>query len=259
MRRCLECSLVFTYPQPESEQVAARYSGHWFEGEYLPSYGVDPRRPNIDHLAPRFDRKLDTLERFRASGRILDVGAGAGLFLARAAQRGWSVSGVELSDFGPRFAKANFGLDIFCGTLEAAAFPDKHFDVVILQDTIEHVPDPAGMLREIRRILRTGGALVISTPNFDALGRIVTGDDWALISPAEHLFLFSRRSLRRALEQAGFRCSGLRSSAGLNPDLQHRPRMLRRLVLRFLSSRPVKPVLALLGAGDELFCTAVKA
>lgn len=255
---CASCGLAFTHPIPAREIVASRYSAVWFEQEYLPSYGIDPFKPDLSHLAPRYDEELAPLEQYRKLNRILDVGAGAGLFLSQARRRGWEVHGVELSDFGPLFARIHFHLEIQRGTLAEANLPDGHFDVVMLQDTIEHVPDPKPMLQKVNRILRPGGCVVISTPNFSGLGRKVLGKRWALISPYEHLFLFGPRSMRAILDATGFEPARLETSSEVSPALTHGPHSARERLLTTLSRRVPRRVLKNLDLGDELFCSAVK-
>jgi 2-polyprenyl-3-methyl-5-hydroxy-6-metoxy-1,4-benzoquinol methylase len=264
MLRCNDCGLIFTHPQPPSAQVAARYSRAWFEMEYLPSFGVDPVRPNLARFSKRSDRLLKKLSRFRFRNELLDVGAGVGLTLARAKHAGWNVAGVELSEFGPQFALKHFGIDIMRGTLEEVQFPSNYFDVVLLQDTIEHVPDPRATLQEISRILRPGGALILSTPNYSGVARVIAGIEWALISPAEHLFLFSPKSLSAVLRTCGLEPTSLTSSASVNPRLlseikkAQAARYAKSIVLHAVAFLGWKPFVKLFGLGDELFCTAIK-
>jgi len=120
-----------------SEEILQRYSKHWFEREYLPSYGIDPEHPVLDSLANRYGSELAALVPFYKDGAVLDVGAGAGLFLSQAKKQNWNVRGVEISSYGPIYAKEHFDIDIFQGSLFEAKFPDDYFDVVVLQDTIE--------------------------------------------------------------------------------------------------------------------------
>lgn len=262
MFRCRDCGFLFTHPAPPPTEVEARYALNWFEREYLPSYGIDPANPSLTHLGPRYARELDPLTPYRKLNRLLDVGAGAGLLLSQAQSRGWEIFGVELSTYGPAYAKKHFAIDITQGKLEDARYPDGHFDVVMLQDTIEHVPNPKSLLSEIHRILRPGGALVISTPNYNSLGRRFFGSHWALISPVEHLCLFTPRSLKKLLVRTGFGIARLETSAGINSALTHSPELpivqRRQRTLRRLLNRLPAPLLWLFRCGDEIYCRAVK-
>lgn len=85
-------------------------------------------------------------------------------------------------------------------------------NAVTLSHVIEHVLDPAGLLLEIHRILKTGGRLVITTPNFSSRGHSLFRDAWVHLDPPRHLYLFSPESLRRCCERAGFRVETLRTS-----------------------------------------------
>ena len=244
------------------DATLSRYSQEWFEQEYLPSYGIDPQQPSIAPLAGRYHHELAPLERFRQNGRLLDVGAGAGLFLAAAQATGWDVAGVEIAEYGSIYARKYFGLSIYHGTLAQAKFPDNYFDVVMLQDTIEHVSDPRGLLQEVCRIVRPGGATVLTTPNFDSLSRHLIGCQWALISPAEHVHLFNRQSLRYVLETTGFILYALVSDANTNLNLIHGPKNLpikiSQKLLQLTSKSLTSSLLYKLVLGDELHAVAVK-
>src|SRR5262249_56816817 len=101
MFQCRNCEVVFTFPMIAQNDALARYSQHWFEQEYLPSFGIDPYHPSLTHLSARYQAELAPLERFSQFGRLLDIGAGAGLFLATARAAGWQVEGVEVASYGP--------------------------------------------------------------------------------------------------------------------------------------------------------------
>jgi 2-polyprenyl-3-methyl-5-hydroxy-6-metoxy-1,4-benzoquinol methylase len=239
-----------------------RYSQQWFEQEYLPSYGIDPQHPSLAHLSARHGAELAPLNLFRKTGRVLDVGAGAGLFLASARSAGWEVAGVEIVEYGPVYAKRHFDIDIMCGTLQDSNFPSGHFDVVMLQDTIEHVLDPRGLLEEVHRILRPGGAVILSTPNFDSLSRRLFGKRWALISPAEHVHLFTLRSLLWLLTATNFRPFRLETNVNISPGLVHgavSPALrLIQTMLHQVKKPSLKPLLHKFSLGDEIHSIAIK-
>jgi 2-polyprenyl-3-methyl-5-hydroxy-6-metoxy-1,4-benzoquinol methylase len=262
MYQCNSCHVAFTHPMITQDRALERYSQRWFEQDYLPSYGVDPQHPSVAHLAARHNAELAPAYRFRQINRLLDVGAGAGLFLASARVAGWQVEGVEIAEYGPMYARQHFGLDLVHGTIHDAGFPSEYFDVVMLQDTIEHVTNPRELLQEANRILRPGGAIILSTPNFDSLGRRLFGVTWALMNPLEHLHLFNMRAMLQLFEVTGFAPYRLETDVYVNPNFVHGEQTRRiRAIQRLLSltNRPqFELLLYKLSLGDKINAIAVK-
>jgi ubiquinone/menaquinone biosynthesis C-methylase UbiE len=95
------------------------------------------------------------------------------------------------------------GVAIFVGTLEEARFPAESFSIVHFSHLIEHVPDPRGFLKEVRRILKPQGHAVITTPNVDGFQARLFGKAWRS-AIADHLALFSKRTLKDLLIESGF-------------------------------------------------------
>jgi 2-polyprenyl-3-methyl-5-hydroxy-6-metoxy-1,4-benzoquinol methylase len=146
-------------------------------------------------------------------GRLLDVGCGNGLFLDQMRQLGWEVVGVEPDREAVSVAREKLGLVVFHGSLEEVKFPDGHFDAITMNHVIEHVPDPIGLLKECRRVLSSGGKLVVATPNIRSLGAHVFGEYWRGLEVPRHLFLFSPQALQACAEAAELVVSELRSLA----------------------------------------------
>lgn len=153
------------------------------------------------------DRKLEDLAQEIAfvnslpPGRILDVGCGLGFFLSGVAS-GWEKHGQEVSKPCTEYA-AQF-CTTFRGTLEEARYPDSHFDVVVSMSVVEHIPDPMPTMREMWRVLKPGGKLVLRTPNFDSGVARRFGERYRLLQTPGHVTLFSDTSLRAALHDIGF-------------------------------------------------------
>jgi 2-polyprenyl-3-methyl-5-hydroxy-6-metoxy-1,4-benzoquinol methylase len=147
----------------------------------------------------------------RPPGRVLDVGCGSGVLLARMRKLGWEVEGVEV-DPGAVEAGRKRGLSVRLGTLQEQNFPSDSFDAVHSAHVIEHVHDPVGLLTECRRVLKPGGTLVFLTPNTESLGHREFGSAWLNLDPPRHLILFSAATLRQAAEQAGLKVRELQSS-----------------------------------------------
>jgi SAM-dependent methyltransferase len=136
-------------------------------------------------------------------GRLLDVGCGRGDLGAALIARGWEVAGVDPSEGAVASARAR-GVDAQAGTLETVDFEDESFDAVVMRHSLEHLPDPIGDLKRIHRLLKPGGLLVVSLPNFDSWERRRFGSAWFHLDLPRHRTHFGPKSLRLAFEQSGF-------------------------------------------------------
>ena len=150
-------------------------------------------RAPYDDLAERFPVFSD-----RPDNLLVDVGCGRGDFLVRMKALGWNVLGIEPDSIASGLARAR-GIAVFTGRLEEARLADGIVDQITLNHVLEHTDDPAGLLRECRRVLRPGGRLVIYTPNAESLGHQWFGKDWRGLEPPRHPFVFSPQSLRAML------------------------------------------------------------
>lgn len=264
---CRQCGLVYANPRLPKAEVWTRYNPDYFWQEYLPSLGVRRKQYNLESFDTRYAAILDLISGYiQPPGKLLEVGAGAGFFMKAAERAGWSVAGIEVSGAGVEFAQTELGLDVKQQAAEEISFDDCLFDVVVMFDVIEHLYAPALALSSICRVLRLGGILVIITPNYNSISRSVLGIDWAVLSPAEHLYYFSESSLKKLLEQNKFKdVEFIRQYAGfgvkdtMNPTSTHAPHALKvqvysalvtvlgPLVFRYVQAR---------GQGDTLLCVA---
>ena len=202
--RCRRCSLVYTNPRPPVDVIWSRYGREYFDQEYLPSWGIQGDQVDSEELYRRHLPTLDAIRAHRQTNWLLDIGAGAGLFLHAAERDGWQVQGVEIASRGVEFARSRLGLDMIQGRMTEIDLPDGRYDVVMMQETIEHLLDPQAVLKEVHRVLRPGGILSITTPNLNSLAYTLIGREWSVLSPGEHLFHFTPQTLFAMLEQTGF-------------------------------------------------------
>jgi SAM-dependent methyltransferase len=189
---CRACRTLYVAALPVTE-AAENYEGYYDEGNLAVPEFIDRR---LDEIVAGF-------EPYRRTGRLLDVGCGAGTFLRAAARAGWEAVGVEVSATAAEHNRAA-GFEVFNGFLEEARYPEGHFDVVVASEVLEHVPDPGEMLREIQRVLRSGGLLWATTPNGRGLSARALGLGWSAVCPPEHLHLFSRLAVESLLSETGF-------------------------------------------------------
>ena len=202
--RCQTCGLVYVNPQLLSSEIERIYAIGY------KSKSASKPRP-VDFLA--YQPVLSWAAPYKQAGRLLDVGCFKGYLLVAAREQGWAVFGTEISSQAVDYARREHQLDVVLGSLPEAGYPGAYFDVIIMQDVIEHLSDPSNYLREICRLLRPGGGLYLDTPNFDSLTRHALGKDWSVFFPW-HQYYFTVQTLCKMVEIAGLtvrhvQCIGL--------------------------------------------------
>ena len=228
--RCRGCGLVFANPRLVRPEVEKRYESPEFIAEYLEAHRANPGGYDLEFLRGHHRLYLDWIkDRLFAGARLLDVGCGAGFFLKAAEADGWTAEGTEISRRLAAYARDIVGVKVLLGTLPELTLPERAFDVVTLFDVLEHVPDPLRTLEEAARLLRPDGVVLISTPDYDSLSRLFLGTPWAVLSPAEHLSLFTERTLRGLVERAGLSVLAAGNRLVFNPDYTHKKGLRYRL------------------------------
>jgi 2-polyprenyl-3-methyl-5-hydroxy-6-metoxy-1,4-benzoquinol methylase len=202
--RCNNCGLAFVAPLPDVDSL----STHYHHEEYYRAW-IEKQKAQRLRL---WQRRFRDMQRFRRSGKLLDVGCGLGTFVKISKDNGFDATGTEVSDFAVQYAYEAYGLNIIPGALEALRFPDDCFDVVTIWHVLEHLPSPRATLTEIHRILKKGGMLAVAVPNinehiFRFAYRLVRGRELKLFSVDDkelHLYHFSQKTLQLILEKTGF-------------------------------------------------------
>lgn len=179
----------------------------------------------------KFSRLLARLERRVLPGRFLDVGCSLGTSLVAARDRGWDAIGIELSRPVAEFGRAKWGVEIREETLDALegdpAFRPGSFDLIFMHHTLEHVPDPADVIRRTHALLRPGGLMFQALPNHGSLKSRVFGGRWSYGVTDEHVSLFSTKTLRRLVGRLGFEILDVAT-----PDSARDPRLLYDIMNR---------------------------
>jgi 2-polyprenyl-3-methyl-5-hydroxy-6-metoxy-1,4-benzoquinol methylase len=189
---CTSCGFIYQNPQPDPDSLLGAY-------EDVVDLRYEEEREGRVHT---FARAIAELEEFVPAGCLLDVGSHVGVSVEVARERGWNAQGVEPSRWAASMA-ANRGLPVTCGTLADLPKEVGDLDAVTIWDVIEHLADPSAELRRVHRLLRPGGVLAISTMDVDARVARLLGRNWPWYMQM-HLFYFSRKTLSRLVEQAGF-------------------------------------------------------
>lgn len=214
--RCRECGVLYNPDFPPGESISDTFDQDY----YLDHHEAAFRDQLEDHLAdpslPAFERGLDVLEELCPErGRILDIGCAFGTFLRLADRRGWKPSGVEISEFASNHARTVGGFEVFNGDLVDAPLAEGSFDAITFWDVIEHVYWPRDQIERALHLLRPGGALLVTTDNFDCLlsdtGELLRkGSLGRFLWPLERLYIpfnrtyFTADSLVASLQHQGF-------------------------------------------------------
>jgi ubiquinone/menaquinone biosynthesis C-methylase UbiE len=158
-------------------------------------------------------RRAFLLESVRPGDRVLDLGCGDGTFTAALSETGTHPTGADIAEGALERARERHpGADYV--RIEPHGpwpFPDAGFDAVWAGEVVEHVADTERWLNEVRRVLRPGGRLLLTTPSVAPLRRLRSAPD----PRGQHLRFYTRRSLRDLLVDMGFTDVHVRAGRGL--------------------------------------------
>ncbi|MEN9322770.1 MAG: hypothetical protein RL699_550 [Bacteroidota bacterium] len=198
--------LLHTRPQPPLDELGAYY-----ESEDYISH-TDAKRSLFEkayHWVKKraLNQKIQLLEKYQPNkGTLLDMGCGTGDFLQVAHQAGWLVQGIEPNEKARQIA-ASKGVTFITGTPEAA---DHQYDAITLWHVLEHLPNLEEQIKELKRLLKPNGTLVIAVPNYKSFDAEYYKQFWAAYDVPRHLWHFSKTSIQRLAEQEGMEVIAIR-------------------------------------------------
>lgn len=252
MVRCLECGVVYLNPQPTTDEIL-----HYYPVDYDAYAGArvdELSRLQRWSVAYGLYKRRRAITRYLASGRLLEVGCATGAFLETMRTAGdWDVYGVDISEHAVNYARDRLGLNVFLGQLAEAQFPAEYFDVVVMWDVLEHLPDPKIALGEVQRVLRDDGWLIFRIPNLDSWGAKFFDTYWAGFDVPRHFTTFSVATVQRLLETTGFKWYKAVCISGTYPTFvlsvrfwarDHLSPGAQRWLVRILNLLPLRLVVA---------------
>ena len=193
-----ECGLVYQNPQPIFSELKHRYKQDYFEYEQA-------NESNFFHLMKlgltdiHFDRRMAGI----FDKTVLDIGCATGMLLSYLRDRDWEVYGVDICRESAEYAMNTRNVPVFAGTVHEARFPENTFSVVHCSHLIEHLVNPKEFLFEVQRILTQDGYVIITTPNVEGFQAKIFQQNWRS-AISDHLYLFSKHTLRKLLQEVGF-------------------------------------------------------
>ncbi len=201
--RCPSCKLMVVENAPAD--LSPYYSEGYFTGDvtldgYM-DYDLDKEVSKKSYL-----NYLNVLDKYvvkQAEINMFEVGCATGFFMDLARQKGWQTEGIDISEYAVKKAREK-GLVATTAPLESYQSAKK-FDAVVMQDLIEHVKDPVGVVNRAKNLLAENGLLLITTPDAGSLWAKAWGKHWHAFVPPQHLFYFSVKNLASILEKNGFK------------------------------------------------------
>lgn len=182
LRRCTTCRLMFRWPKDDEDRNRAYYSNRYEAGGWVTEV---PGERELERLLATgfkgtrhdFTPYLQALTSIRSDGRALDFGASWGYGTWQLEQAGYSAVGCEVDHGRAQFGREKLDLELLpahppgseATTLATARFPNDSFDIVFTAHTLEHLPSLVGLLEDFRRILRSGGILMVVVPNCEGV------------------------------------------------------------------------------------------
>jgi 2-polyprenyl-3-methyl-5-hydroxy-6-metoxy-1,4-benzoquinol methylase len=189
--------MLITHPQPSLENL-----GKYYESEDYISH-TDNKRSLFEKLyhfikGIALKNKLNLINSLQPQkGKILDIGAGTGDFLSVAKNDGWQTIGVEPSDRAKSIA-INKGVSF---VEKISELENYSFDVISMWHVLEHVPDLDQQIKELKRLLKPTGTLIIAVPNFKSFDAKHYGKFWAAFDVPIHFWHFSKTAIKILFEK----------------------------------------------------------
>lgn len=194
-----ELDMLVTHPQPSLENL-----GRYYESTDYISH-TDSKR-SIFEKAYHFVKgitlkgKLKLINTYQPSkGLILDIGAGTGDFLALAKNDGWKTIGVEPSHKARDIAERK-GISFVENTAELES---DSCELISMWHVLEHVPNLDNQIKELKRLLKSDGTLIVAVPNFKSYDAQHYQKYWAAFDVPIHFWHFSKKSIQLLFEREG--------------------------------------------------------
>ncbi|MFN7113010.1 MAG: class I SAM-dependent methyltransferase [Alphaproteobacteria bacterium] len=196
---CADCRTAMVNPYPSDEQLAEFYSNYRMNDSYVARQNSKMRRSK---------GRVKRMMRHGAPGkRFLDIGCSVGYVTVAAHAYGLESFGVDVDATAIEIAKKSFpGQGNFeCISIHDLAARGDTFDMAYMSEVIEHVNDPETFIASTAKLLKTGGLLYLTTPDAGHFGVPRDFVQWNMVTPPNHLTLFTRKGMMALLARHGLK------------------------------------------------------
>jgi len=207
--------------KPGSNELKEYYTANYFQmekGAYQKSYSEEELDFFNNKTEQKYSRIISILNSNNTNKSILDIGCGEGFAIEFFRKKGWDICGIDFSDFGLKKNNPNCLDKLIVGDLfeETKNIIKKNikYDVIILQNLLEHVLEPEKLIVELKSLLLPNSLIVVTVPNdFNPIQKIalerkkIENEFWVVYP--DHLSYFNKSSLKKIFEENGFKTCAL--------------------------------------------------
>ncbi len=212
---CLTCKVEFNADFPPKNSVKESFSEEYYMELQKEAFFYQMENHILDPSIKFYRNRLRQVEELVEGRKLLDVGAGIGVFMKTAYDTGWNVEGVEISPFGSEFIRNKYGFNIYTENLISLELENNSYDVITFWDSIEHMEHPVGMLIKAYQLLKKGGVIILTSDNYKSLmsflGRLIYSLSFGKITyPIERFFIpynktyFTHDNIRVLIRDIGY-------------------------------------------------------
>ena len=237
--QCMDCTLRFTQDVPDEASISPYYKSEDYISHTNTAKGfINNWYQKARKFTLQQKQRLITKTTGLSSGKILDMGAGTGAFLATMKTSGWQTTGIEPDDDARNIARKTFRIDLL-GTDELQNLQPASFNAITLWHVLEHVHALHQYIDQLKNALKEKGKLFIAVPNYEAFDATAYNLYWAAYDVPRHLYHFTPRSMKALMEKHGLKIA------------QKKPMWLDAFYISLLSSKYKNGKPSVLSAGFQ--------
>lgn len=233
--KCPNCGLVFVQPMPDLATIKTFYDEKYFESDFACGMIEGDYLAAEEKRAQEYQSLIGLIKKYKAQGKLLEIGCAGGSFLALAKKAGFEVEGIDISEWAVRQAKNKYQLKVQKGRLLELNLKTESYEVIFFADLLEHEPEPIKFLKQVFSLLKPGGLVMLKVPTYvnSIYYQIIKLLPWNLVSdkldprllialkvtvsnfsrfPPYHLFEFSPSALKAIIRKSGLRVVKLKNT-----------------------------------------------
>jgi 2-polyprenyl-3-methyl-5-hydroxy-6-metoxy-1,4-benzoquinol methylase len=200
IHECKNCGLLFTEPRPSQNEIGKYYQSEEYYSHQENKIGFIPKLyETVKSINLKNKYKMAT-ERL-TKGNVLDIGCGVGDFLHTMEAKGWKTTGIEPSEDAKTIARQRINATIV-SPKEINQLQDESYDLITMWHVLEHIDDIKEEIKQLQRLLRKGGRLLLALPNFKSYDAMYYKEYWAAYDVPRHLNHFCKASINNVFKNS---------------------------------------------------------